>query len=60
MQAVGSYVAEGGWLGSRRRAGNDATFCSLRRTDPAVAADMGPRPAWSLAYPERDSSQLRQ
>ena len=34
--------------------------CSLRQTDLGVAADMGARPAWSLAYPERDASQLRQ
>ena len=32
---------------------------SLRQTDPAVAADMGPRPA-RLTHPERDAPQIRQ
>ena len=31
---------------------------SLRQTDPAVAADMGPRPGRSP--PERDALQIRQ
>ena len=31
---------------------------SLRQTDPAVAADVGPRPARSP--PERDATQIRQ
>ena len=31
---------------------------SLRKTDPAVAADMGPHPARSP--PERDATQIRQ